>query len=483
MPSIGDRFRKNTSSKAADSQNDKLPLKTRMADKISDMKAKIDVNASKDMLAVARDSKEPMGSALNAQKSEKGEKGTGTYKYKTDALIKMLDGLVAKMDPQMAKQGSGLVKDRSAAILTRIRETALNSDDFKAGLAKGVAQAMSGYKKDPTLTAAARNTPSTGLAGKELKVLEEVLTTLSTRMSAHDDDKFGLQKNKPTQRDQSDRTEGNRALAQKLAPSRDAKEIEGARQSRVYHARLGKAVKNMSGALKETARSTGAALRTYTEPARRDVALGGLKAAKGAAEAADVAAKAAKQVVENLDEAQAHVVGATWGTVKGVGLAAAKAGIDLGKSTVRTGKDIVTGARDIVVHGANAAKDTHGAQVSRARARKSKGAKAEAPKPQATRPAAAASSRVAAEAPAQQPVPPARASSLPANNSSNTLVEQGARPGLKRVSSDGSLSTNATAGSARPASTPSEGGSSRSSSRASSVASFSTTRTSSDDEK
>lgn len=451
MASIGDRFRKNT--RAQDEQTDNKPLKTRMADKISDMKAKIDVHASKDMLAVARDSAQSMGSALNAQKSEKGDKGTGTYKYKTDALIKMLDGMVAKLDPRMAKQSAAQVKDRTAQMLTTIRNTALEAGDFKEGLQAGVAHIMSGYQNDPTLSARGRNTPSTGLAGKELKVLEEVLTTLASRMSPNEDDKFGLKKNRPTQRDQSDRSDTNRALAQKMAPSKDAKDIENARQSRVYHAQLGKAVKNMSGALKETARSTGAALRTYTEPARRDAALGGLKAAKGAAEAADVAAKAAKQVVENLDEAQAHVVGATWGTVKGVGLAAAKAGMDLGKSTVRTGVDIVTGARDVVKHGAAAAKDAHGAQVGRARARKTTGRTGSDVK------AAPSRAQAQATAPAARPgqtVPP-RSSSLAADPSTSA-------PTLTRTPSNSSIAST-----------------SSTSSRATSVQSFSTANTSSDE--
>jgi hypothetical protein len=170
--------------------------------------------------------------------------------------------------------------------------------------------------------------------------------------------------------------------------TKDARDIEDARNSRVYHARLGKAVKNMGGALKETARTTGAALRTYTEPARRDVAIGGLKTVKGTLDAAE-------QVKEGLDEAQAHVVGGTWGAVKGVGLAAAKAGTDLGKSAARTASNIAQGTVDVVAHGAKHAKKAHGAQVAKAKARKSSN-KAEAP---AARPAQAAK----AQAPASRP--------------------------------------------------------------------------------
>jgi hypothetical protein len=372
-------------------------LKERLADTIGDLKAGKKLGASKDMLQVARDSQETMGSTLNAQKADKGNAGQGTYKYKTDALIKMLDGVLKTVVPQDVKFKAGGVKAQSAQIMQRMRETALKYDNFKQGMAVAVAQEMAGYRNDPLLGATSKKVSGAqaALRGQELKILEEVLTTLGTRMSPDSADKYGLKKNRPTDRDGSDRSDAFKNTIPKKAQSEDADEINAARMSRVYHAKLGHAVKNMGGALKETARSTGAALRNYTEPVRRDLAIGGLQTAKGAAQAAEQAAKAARYAKEQADLAQAHVVGAAWGTAKGLGLATAKAGKDLGKSTLRTAEAIAKGTGDVLVHGAQKAKKAHGAQVAKAQARKgsSRAAAAEAPQQ---------------AAPAQQEAAPAR---------------------------------------------------------------------------
>lgn len=375
---MGDLLKRFSSDNGAASQSgNQGSLKGRMAEKLGDMKAGAQIQASKDMFVVARDSTEQMGSALNAQKSEKGVRGNGTYMYKTDALIKMLDGLVGKFDAEAPGKNSRAAKNTSAAVLSTIRNQALQSGNFKKGVQEAVqAQVEEFSSKNPSKGGGGSIEAAFG--GRELKILHEVLSTLGTRMSVDGADKFGLSKNRPTERDQSDRSVGNRSTVQegdKLAATRESHEIDQARNSRVYHARLGNVVKNMGGALKDKARSTGAALRNYTEPARREVAIGGLAAAKGTLQAAE-------QIREGLDEAQAHVVGGTWGTLKGVTLAAAKAGSDLGKSAARTAANIAQGTADVLAHGANTAKETHGAQVAKAKARKSSG-KTQAPAPAA----------------------------------------------------------------------------------------------------
>jgi hypothetical protein len=193
---MGDIFKRfSNQNGAAPQSGNKGSLKERMADKIGDMKAGAQIKASKDMLQVARDSAEPAGGALNAQKPEKG-----TYKYKTDALIKMLDGLVAKMNPQLARTGNQAVKNMSSSMLVAVRDNALKSGNFKEGAQDAVNKLMQGYRQDPLLKASPKGGASkadAAFAGQELKILHEVLSTLATRMSPDESDKFGLNKTRP----------------------------------------------------------------------------------------------------------------------------------------------------------------------------------------------------------------------------------------------------------------------------------------------
>jgi hypothetical protein len=281
-------------------------------------------NASKDLLSAA--SEGTLGAA----------KDKGTFKYKTDALLKTLESAINELAPANIKNpGRGQAEHYITSALREGNAAAgkaqtMGKDPqaaFAAAVSKSFAAAKAEVAAGPRGAALSKKGDARApeRAATAQHVFGAIVDELASRMGAAygTGEAFAKTPGKPKQ-----------------APSAEASAYGSARDQREYAKRGAKAVKDTAMSLGTKIQQKGAGLRMLTEGPRRAVAHGAVvgteQTLKGAGKVAEGAATA---IVEGVDISRRHgfaaLVSVPRGAAHGVaeGLRGLRDGFKKGTST------------------------------------------------------------------------------------------------------------------------------------------------------